>query len=124
MLGGDDAPATTGSIAVGRPVQVEQPLPQSLAYSDATKIGQAAAAALWQADAGRGAEWVNSATGSSGTVEDGGAAPGSEQAEACRAFSTEVTSIGGVHRYAGEVCRVDNGRSVVKIAAPGESGTS
>ena len=48
----DDAPATTGSIAA--PVEVQQPLPATLAYSDATKIGQAAAAALWQAEAGSG----------------------------------------------------------------------
>ena len=108
--GGDGGPATTGSISA--PVEVQKPLPKTLAYSDAAKIGQAAAAALWQAEDSEGAEWVNAATGSSGTVERS-AAPG---AEPCGDFHTLVTSIGGVHRYSGRVCRGENGRSVVEIS--------
>jgi hypothetical protein len=113
-----DAPATTGSVSV--PVQVRQPLPQSLAYSDATKIGQAAVSALAQVDKGNG-EWINTATGSSGTVERGGLAGAATEPGDCSLFNTIVTSIGGVHRYAGKVCKSQDGRSVVEIEAPGEA---
>jgi hypothetical protein len=115
---GEDGPATTGSIAA--PVQVQKPLPQTLAYSDATKIGQTAVAALWQVDNGAG-EWVNSATGSSGTVEKHGEADQAESAADCRGFDTLVTSIGGVHSYSGKICRGENGRSVVEIDDSGAS---
>jgi hypothetical protein len=108
--GEDSGPATTGSIAA--PVEVQKPLPKTLAYSDAAKIGQAAAATLWQAEGTGGAEWVNSATGSSGTVEASSAAA----QEPCGDFNTVVTSIGGVHQYSGRVCRTHGGRSVVEIA--------
>ena len=101
LLGSNDAPATTGSIAA--PVEVQKPLPQTLAYSDATKIGQAAAATLWQAEGGEGADWVNSATGSSGTVEASGTRRTKPRASSpAGAFSTIVTSIGGVHHYSGD----------------------
>ena len=115
--GEEDAPATTGSIAA--PVEVQKPVPKTLAYSDAAKIGQAAAAALWQVEATEGAEWVNSATGSSGTVE---ASPIAGK-EPCGDFNTVVTSIGGVHQYSGRVCRADNGRSVVEIAPEASRGS-
>jgi hypothetical protein len=113
MSGGDDAPLTTSS--VGAPVDVQQPLPQTLAYSDATKIGQAAAAALLQVDNGGGGEWVNTATGSSGTVEQTAAQDKAQLSGTCRLFNTIVTSFSGVHRYSGKICRADNGRSVVQI---------
>lgn len=115
VLGSRDEPVTTGSIAP--PVEVHRPLPATLAYSDAARIGQAAAAALSQAASGETTEWVNSATGSSGTVEDGGADT-QAKSENCRNFSTIVTSIGGVHQYGGRVCRGDDGRSVVDIQSP------
>ena len=104
---------TTSS--VGAPVEVQQPLPQTLAYSDATKIGQAANSALLEVDNGQGGEWVNNATGSSGTVEESG--PGEEKklSGACRLFNTIVTSFSGVHQYSGKICRGDNGGSVVQI---------
>ena len=108
----DDTPVTTSS--VGSPVDVQQPLPQTLAYSDATKIGQAAAAALWHVDNGQGGEWVNNATGSSGTVEGSTEGEG-KLSGACRLFNTIVTSFSGVHRYSGRICREDSGRSVVQI---------
>lgn len=117
--GGKDAPAVTGSLAT--PVMVQQPLPQTLAYSDATKIGQTAMSAVWQVEKGQadknaagGGEWINSATGSSGTIETGTAG-----ADGCRAFNTMVTSIGGVHRYSGQVCRAGNGSPTVRIETPG-----
>jgi hypothetical protein len=108
----DEAPATTGSIAT--PVQVQEPLPQSLAYSDATRIGQAAVEALSEVDRGGGGEWVNARTGSSGTLDSRPA----QSSNTCSLFNTTVTSIGGVHRYSGEVCKVGHGRPVVKIADP------
>lgn len=111
MLGDEDAPVTTGSVAA--PVEVQKPLPQTLAYSDATKIGQAAISALGQVDKGAGGDWINAATGSSGTVESGGGST-----DDCSRFNTIVTSIGGVHRYSGKVCTAQNGRSVVEIEAP------
>jgi hypothetical protein len=112
MFGGSGEPAVTGSVAT--PVQLQQPLPSTLAYSDANKIGQAAAAALWQADGTATQEWVNAATGSSGTVEEYDLAP-PQNAGDCRSFSSIVTSIGGVHSYSGDVCRSDGGRPVVRI---------
>jgi hypothetical protein len=117
MLGGDDAPTVTGSLPA--PVQVQKPLPQTLAYSDATKIGQTALSAVWQVEKGQAggpsSEWINAATGSSGTVETGDAG-----ADGCRAFNTLVTSIGGVHQYSGQVCRAKNGSPMVRIEAPGD----
>lgn len=117
----DDTPATTSS--VGSPVEVQQPLPQSLAYSDATKIGQAAAAALWQVDNGQGGEWVNNATGSSGTVQESASEGEVKVSGACRLFNTIVTSFSGVHQYSGRICRSDSGLSVVHID-PQAGGTS
>jgi hypothetical protein len=113
---GEDAPATTGSLPMA--VEVQQPLPETLAYSDASKIGQAAAAALWQAEGATGSDWVNAATGSSGTLEETAAAPDDSGAEACRGFDTVVTSIGGVHRYSGRICRKADGVSELRLAAP------
>jgi hypothetical protein len=115
-LAPDGAPATTGSIS--RPVEVLRPLPETLAYSDAATIGEAAQAALWQADGTATGEWLNRATGSSGTVEHS-SARSIEDPEHCRPFSTIVTSIGGVHHYSGNVCRAENGRSVVSIGDAG-----
>ena len=118
MVGSADAPATTGSI--GSAVQVQKPVPETLAYSDATKIGQAAAAALWQANSEADTEWTNAATGSSGTVQ--GQAPEALAANqpdltgTCRSFRTLVTSIGGVHSYSGKVCKAGDGRPVVQYA--------
>jgi hypothetical protein len=104
---------------LGPPVKVEQPLPPSLAFSDAAKIGQTAATAFWQADGGAGTDWVNAATGSSGTLQGDGGGD-----ESCRPFHTTVTSTGGVHRYFGKICRIETGASVVQIAAPDESRSS
>jgi hypothetical protein len=117
MHGSEEAPATTGSVSP--PVEVSQPLPQTLAFSDAAKIGQAAAAAFWQAEGGNG-EWLNASTGSSGTVEE----DGSGASDACRPFRSLVTSIGGVHSYSGTICRGEDGASVVEIADGGEERAS
>ena len=112
-LGAFEAPATTGSIGGG--LDVEEPLPTTLAYSDAKTIGEAAEAALWQAGTD-GDDWVNAATGSSGTLQRR-LAEAAAEAEGCRGFDTIVTSIGGVHHYSGRVCRGGEGRSVLHIDA-------
>ena len=114
VFGGEDIPETTGSIAPS--LEVQRPLPPTLAYSDATKIGEAASVILAQAEAGAAEEWVNATTGSSGTVEHGQRNADSAN---CRPFSTIVTSIGGVHRYSGAICQGDDGRSLVQIDEPG-----
>ena len=95
---------------------MERPLPDTLAYSDAARIGQAASAALWQAEGGASGEWVNARTGSSGTL-----APAPDRAADgdCRAFSTTVTSLGGVHQYSGALCREDDAQAVLTIQEAG-----
>ena len=110
-LGAFEAPATTGSI--GGRLDVEEPLPTTLAYSDARTIGEAAAAALWQAGSDV-EDWMNAATGSSGTLQPRLAVTDAD-AGGCRSFDTIVTSIGGVHHYSGRVCRGDEGRSLLRI---------
>jgi hypothetical protein len=110
VLDGDATPATTGSI--GQPVTVQQPLPPTLAYSDATRIGQAASAVLAQAEGGAGEDWINASTGSSGTLEGLQATPDKDN---CRQFSTIVTSIGGVHRYSGAICQAADGPAIVQL---------
>lgn len=114
-LGSGDGPAVTGSIAP--PVEIRQPLPQTLAYSDAARIGQAADAALWQAGPDSSGDWINRATGSSGSVH-GAASVEDNATDGCRQFSTIVTSIGGVHSYSGRICKDGDGRAVVQIASP------
>jgi surface antigen len=109
LFEGDGTPATTGSIA--QPVSVQQPLPVTLAYSDAARIGQAASAVLAQAEGSSTGEWVNASTGSSGTLETLSSADKAN----CRQFSTIVTSIGGVHRYSGAICPQDGGPAIVQI---------
>jgi hypothetical protein len=118
VAGSEDPPASTGSLA--SVVRVREPLPLTLAYSDAAKIGEAASAALWQAASpGAPAEWINAATGSSGTLEGQPATAGAPPEGDCRTFQTIVTSVGGVHQYSGLVCREGGGRSVVQIGEPG-----
>jgi surface antigen len=109
LLDGEAPPQTTGSIAPA--VSVQRPLPSTLAYSDAARIGQAATAVLAQAEGGSTEEWVNVSTGSSGTVQT----ETSVGADNCRQFSTIVTSVGGVHSYSGAICQQANGPSVVQI---------
>ncbi len=111
LFGNGDVPETTGSITL--PVAVAQPLPPTLAYSDAAKIGEAAnVALLMQAENVPPQDWINATTGSSGTLE---AAADTKSDDNCRPFSTTVTSLGGVHQYSGAVCRKVNGGTVVQI---------
>ncbi len=114
ILDGDSSPAATGSVTPLSPVAVQQPLPPTLAYSDATKIGQAATAVLAQAEGSPTGEWINASTGSSGTLERETADAPASSAN-CRQFSTIVTSVAGVHRYSGAICQPDSGPAVVQI---------
>jgi hypothetical protein len=118
MLGNRDTPQTTGSIAPA--FQVAQPLPPTLAYSDAAKIGEAASAVLAQSEGKAPQDWINTSTGSSGTIETVDLAVPTSS-EGCRPFSTIVTSIGGVHRYSGEICHGADGRAKVQIIDPRQS---
>ena len=112
MFGDGDQPKTTGSIAT--PVAIERPLPSTLAYSDAAKIGEAANAVLAQASGMVPQDWVNAATGSSGTIETVALDAPPAQSD-CRPFSTTVTSIGGVHQYSGAICERSIGPPSVRI---------
>lgn len=109
LVESESTPQTTGSIA--QPVEVQRPLPQTLAYSDANRIGQAASAILSQSSGETPEDWINVATGSSGTLE----VVATERGDNCRPFSTIVTSVGGVHSYSGAICPQPNGRNVVQI---------
>lgn len=112
MFGGGDQPQTTGSIAPA--VEVEGRLPKSLAFSDASKIGEAARMALMQARGGASNDWINAATGSSGTIVTVDL-PNPPASGECRPFSTTVTSIGGVHEYSGALCPDFSGRPRMTI---------
>lgn len=112
-LAGGDEPAATGSFA--QSVEVREPLPPTLAYSDAALIGRAALAAD-AAAAQR--DWINAETGSSGTLALAGESPPKADA-ACRQFGTTVTSMSGVHHYSGTVCRRADGRPVLETIAAG-----
>nr|WP_246206396.1 RT0821/Lpp0805 family surface protein [Propylenella binzhouense] len=94
------APVATGSVEPS--VALPGPLPPSLDQSDAAAIGRTALEAAASQN-GTG-EWTNARTGSSGKLAllPDTAAGG---AGACRSFGTTVTSIGGVHRYSGTICR-------------------
>jgi surface antigen len=112
LFGGSDQPKTTGSIEPQ--VDVQGPIPKSLAFSDAAMIGAAARVALLQAQGGNSNDWINASTGSSGTIQtvDLPAPPAGNE---CRPFSTTVTSIGGVHEYSGAICPDFSGRPRMKI---------
>jgi hypothetical protein len=114
LFGGEDAPTTTGSIVP--PLQVQRPLPETLAYSDAAKIGEAASAVLAQAEGTVPEEWTNASTGSSGTIEG----VGRPDSENCRPFNTIVTSVSGVHSYAGTLCQSSGGQAVVQLGEAGD----
>lgn len=115
IIDSDAAPETTASIGV--PVSVQQPPPPTLAYSDATRIGEAATAALAQATGASTKEWINASTGSSGTLET--ATADASAAANCRQFSTIVTSIGGVHQYSGAICQQHDGPAIVQLGEGG-----
>ena len=107
----DDSPALTGSLGQG--VKVEQPLPDALAYSDAAVIGQVAGKAAFETVTDDQIDWVNGATGSTGTWK-AGPQVATENTEECRAFGATVTSVRGVHRFSGVACRDESGNLSVR----------
>ncbi len=115
VAGPDRGPASTGSL--GTPLEVARPLPRTLDASDAAIIGRTALAAAGEPDEGE-REWINGRTGSSGTLAllptgDGGN---------CQLFGATVTSLVGVHRYSGRICRKEGGSAMAAIAMMVEEG--
>ena len=104
-------------------VVVQEPIPETLAYSDATAIGTAAANDLLGAitaeglDA-EGVDWENGQTGSTGTVVPLTDAS-QEDDKSCRSFGATVISMLGIHRYFGKACQRAEGVVVESIEAAG-----
>ncbi len=89
-------------------VTVHEPIPDTLAYSDATAIGTAAANNLLGTITAQDANWENELTGSTGTIM---ALPQASQDsdETCRSFGATVISMLGIHRYFGKACQREDG---------------
>ncbi len=99
-------------------VTVQEPIPDTLAYSDATAIGLAAANDLLGAITAEGIDWENRLTGSTGTIV---ALSGTSQDgdESCRSFGATVISMLGIHRYFGKACQRAGGVVLESIEAAG-----
>ena len=116
-----DKPASQQTAASS--VVVQEPIPETLAYSDATAIGTAAANDLLGAvtaegvDA-EGVDWENGQTGSTGTVV-ALAEANQDDDKACRSFGATVISMLGIHRYFGKACQRAEGVVVESIEAAG-----
>ena len=113
-----DKPAENQTAAGG--VVVQEPIPETLAYSDATAIGTAAANDLLGAITADGVNWENGQTGSTGTI-----VPLSEASQegdkTCRSFGATVISMLGIHRYFGKACqRAEEAMVVESIEAAGD----
>lgn len=115
-MAGRDEPVVTGSVQAPD-VRIEAQLPESLAYSDAAAIGEAARALARVAEP---AGWANAATGSSGTITALTQAGAGGDAR-CRVFDATVRSFRGVHRYAATACRESSGGLVVRSVQDGGS---
>jgi hypothetical protein len=118
-----EAPGVAGAGAgsASHALALPDPLPASLAASDAAQIGEAAGRALSpekgdDADDGR---WTNPTTGSTGTLVSL-SAPRAATGEICGTFASIVTSIRGIHRYQSRACRAPDGQVRVVITEPGE----
>ncbi|MBZ8133433.1 RT0821/Lpp0805 family surface protein [Afifella sp. IM 167] len=113
----DSAAITTGSVAPA--VTVHEPLPDALSYSDAARIGQTAGIAGLDVMPKDGIDWINEVTGSAGVVRPL-SSPVQQEARTCRDIEATVTSIGGVHRYGGTLCK-DETTGQVEIEATGSA---
>ena len=103
-------------------VVVQEPIPETLAYSDATAIGSAAAKDLLGAVTAEGVDWENGQTGSTGTIvalSD----TSQEGDDTCRSFGATVISMLGIHRYFGKACQRAEGMVVESIEAAGADPT-
>lgn len=99
-------------------VVVQEPIPETLAYSDATAIGSAAATDLLGAITAEGVEWENGETGSTGTLV-AISETSVEGEESCRSFGATVISMLGIHRYFGKACQRAEGVVVESIESAG-----
>jgi len=116
-----DKPANEQTPAAG--VVVHEPIPETLAYSDATAIGSAAADELLGAITAEGADsegvdWENGQTGSTGTVV-AMSETSIEGDDTCRSFGATVISMLGIHRYFGKACQRAEGVVVESIESAG-----
>ena len=97
-------------------VIVQEPIPETLAYSDATAIGHAAANDLLGAITAEGVDWENGQTGSTGTIVATSDAS-QDGDDTCRSFGATVVSMLGIHRYFGKACQRAEGMVVESIEA-------
>jgi surface antigen len=111
-----DKPASETTVAGS--VVVQEPIPETLAYSDATAIGTAAANDLLGAITAEGVDWENGQTGSTGTVV-AISETSQEGEDTCRSFGATVISMLGIHRYFGKACQRAEGVVVESIEAAG-----
>jgi len=99
-------------------VVVHEPIPETLAYSDATAIGSAAAKDLLGAVTAEGVDWENGETGSTGTLV-AISETSLEGEDTCRSFGATVISMLGIHRYFGKACQRAEGVVVESIETAG-----
>ena len=103
-------------------VVVQEPIPETLAYSDATAIGTAAANDLLGAITAEDVDWENGQTGSTGTIV-AISETSQEGEDTCRSFGATVISMLGIHRYFGKACQGAEGMVVESIEAAGADPT-
>jgi surface antigen len=113
-----DNPANEQTAGAG--VVVQEPIPETLAYSDATAIGTAAANDLLGAITNEDVDWENDQTGSTGTVV-AISETSQEGEDTCRSFGATVISMLGIHRYFGKACQRAEGMVVESIETAGAS---
>lgn len=111
-----DKPADEQTVATS--VVVQEPIPETLAYSDATAIGSAAANNLLGAITAEGVDWENGQTGSTGTIV-ALSEISHEGDDICRSFGATVISMLGIHRYFGKACQRAGGMVVESIKSAG-----
>jgi len=99
-------------------VVVQEPIPETLAYSDASAIGSAATKDLLGTVAAEGVDWENGETGSTGTVV-AISETSLEGEDSCRSFGATVISMLGIHRYFGKACQRAEGVVVESIESAG-----
>ncbi len=115
-FGAADKPAAQ-QIAATK-VFVQEPIPETLAYSDATAIGHAAANDLLGAITAEDVDWENGQTGSTGTIV-ALSEISQEGDDTCRSFGATVISMLGIHSYFGKACQRAEGMVVESIEAVG-----
>ena len=97
-------------------VIVQEPIPETLAYSDATAIGTALVNNLLGTITAEGFDWENGETGSTGTIV-ATSETSREGDDTCRSFGATVVSMLGIHSYFGKACQRADGMVVESIKA-------